>query len=174
MGRKYRVLGIAAVLLVGASAVSWGQSPSLSIETLTSMAPAQLDQLFEQSSPGPLPTGQVLGRLLIWPGQTMAGPATQVARVVWQGKKFHPDDATAINRFFGVPMFRAQVKYEPSWVDGAPCHVLDYSQTSVVFRNVRDEIREVSPGLFLGKAYRIEPTPTFWRYFAFEDHRAVR
>ncbi|MFO0956001.1 MAG: hypothetical protein U0800_00895 [Isosphaeraceae bacterium] len=138
------------------------------------MSPAQLDQLFAQATPGALPTGAVPGRLLIWPGQTMAGPATQVGRVVWQGKKFRPEDSTVINRFFGVPMFRAQVKYEASWVDGSPCHVLDYSQTSTVFRNVRDEFREVAPGLYLGKAYRVEPTPTLWRYFAFEDHRATR
>jgi hypothetical protein len=31
--------------------------------------------------------------------------------------------------------------------------VLDYSQTSIVAQWIRDEIREVSPGLYLGLVY---------------------
>lgn len=35
-------------------------------------------------------------------------------------------------------------------MDGSECIDLDYSKTSFVARWIRDEIREVSPGLFLG------------------------
>ena len=66
-------------------------------------------------------------------------------------------------------MIRSQVSYGPSWRDGAPCIVLDSSATSFAYRNVRDEVREVAPGLYLGLMYRTAPTPGFRRYFAFED-----
>ena len=31
---------------------------------------------------------------------------------------------------------------------------MDYSETSLVWRDVRDEMREVAPGLYLGRMYR--------------------
>ncbi|MBN8904147.1 MAG: hypothetical protein J0H57_24265 [Rhodospirillales bacterium] len=47
----------------------------------------------------------------------------------------------------------ARIKQEPSWLDGKPCIVLDYSETSMVAQWIRDEIRLVAPGLYLGKVY---------------------
>ena len=48
---------------------------------------------------------------------------------------------------------RAKVYKEASWFDGKETIVLDYSKTSFVARKVRDEIREVSPGVFLGLVF---------------------
>jgi hypothetical protein len=45
---------------------------------------------------------------------------------------------------------RAKVYKAPSWVDDKECIVLDYSQTSFLFGRIRDEIREVSPRIYLG------------------------
>ena len=90
-------------------------------------------------------------------------------RVVWQGKVFEDGGITAVNRFFGLPMFRAQVYQGPSWLDGAPSLVLDYSQTSRIYAQNRDEIRQVAPGLFLGLMYgKTQPQPTLRMYFALE------
>ena len=47
----------------------------------------------------------------------------------------------------------ARVYKAPSWLDGKECIVLDYSQTSLVASHVRDEIRLVDAGLYLGKVY---------------------
>jgi len=47
----------------------------------------------------------------------------------------------------------AQVYKGQSWFDGKECIVLDYSQTSFVAQKIRDEIREVSPGVYLGLVY---------------------
>jgi hypothetical protein len=41
----------------------------------------------------------------------------------------------------------------PSWLDNQPAIILDYSKTSLVARSVRDEIREVGPGTYLGIVY---------------------
>jgi hypothetical protein len=90
-------------------------------------------------------------------------------RLVWQGKDFQPTGTTAVNRFFGLPMIRGQLYQGPSWLDGAPALVLDYSQTSRLYARNRDEIRQVAPGLFLGLMYaRTTPAPTFRMYFVLE------
>ena len=47
----------------------------------------------------------------------------------------------------------AKVYKGPSWLDGKECIVLDYSQTSILAHRIRDEIRLISPGFYLGKVY---------------------
>jgi hypothetical protein len=37
--------------------------------------------------------------------------------------------------------------------DQKECIVLDYSKTSLVAKHVRDEIREIGPGVYLGLVY---------------------
>jgi hypothetical protein len=46
-----------------------------------------------------------------------------------------------------------QVYRGPSWLDGKDCIVLDYSETSLLAQWIRDEIRQIEPGLYLGKVY---------------------
>jgi hypothetical protein len=62
------------------------------------------------------------------------------------------DDAGVglVNQWLGVRAVRASVGYGPSWLDGGPSIVVDYAATSRVWRDVRDEVREVAPGLYLG------------------------
>ena len=48
---------------------------------------------------------------------------------------------------------KADVYVDASRLDGRPCIVLDYSKTSRVAGWVRDEIREVAPGLYIGLVY---------------------
>ena len=47
----------------------------------------------------------------------------------------------------------ARVYKGESWLDHKECIVLDYSETSMIASWVRDEIRMVQPGLYLGKVY---------------------
>ena len=44
----------------------------------------------------------------------------------------------------------------PELLDGKECIVLDYSQTSIGCRWVRDEIGMIAPRLYLGKVYAHE------------------
>jgi hypothetical protein len=92
------------------------------------------------------------------------------ARIFWQGKVFEPGGNAAVNRFFGMRIIRGQVFEGPSWLDGQPSLVLDYSQTSRVYANNRDEIREIAPGLFLGLMYdRTTAPPGLQMYFALQS-----
>lgn len=78
----------------------------------------------------------------------------------WAGKSFAAkDDAagTGINRvrLAGTRRwFPFETRVEPSAVDGEPCIVLDYDLDAnpKPIRMIRDELREVAPGLFLGPA----------------------
>jgi hypothetical protein len=54
---------------------------------------------------------------------------------------------------FGLKAIIASVYKGPSWLDGKECIVLDYSETSLVASHIRDEIRQIEPGLYLGKVY---------------------
>jgi hypothetical protein len=54
---------------------------------------------------------------------------------------------------FGVKAVTADWYLGESLRDGGPALIVDYSRGPRLFRNVRDEIREVSPGMFLGLTY---------------------
>jgi len=40
-----------------------------------------------------------------------------------------------------------------SWFDNKECIVLDYSKTSLLAKHIRDEIRQIGPGLYLGVVF---------------------
>lgn len=144
----------------------------LTMERLVRMGPGELEALYRSAGVGSLPTGKVNGRAIVRPGQRMGTTLSRGARVLWQGKVFRPEDATAVNRFFGVRVVRGETSVGPSWLDGRPSLILDYSRTSRVYARVRDEIREVAPGLYLGLMYaRSSPRPTFRMFFALEAPR---
>ena len=54
---------------------------------------------------------------------------------------------------FGLNAILAKVYKDKSWLDGKECIVLDYSDTSLVAQWIRDEIRAIGPGVYLGKVY---------------------
>ena len=120
---------------------------------LTRTTNSGLDTLFRTSPPGRLPAGVLRGTVLLFPG-SRAGPF--LARVLywlaWQGKVVTPTGDSLVNRVspLRLPLIRARVGRGRSWADDDPCVVIDYSRTSLVARMVRDETREVSPGLHLG------------------------
>src|SRR5688572_2202241 len=78
----------------------------------------------------------------------------------WAGKSFAAKDdgaGTGINRvrLGGTRRwFPFETRVEPSAIDGEPCILLDYDLDAnpKPIRMIRDELREVAPGLFLGPA----------------------
>lgn len=122
---------------------------------LFTMKAAALDALFATLASGPLPDGRWKGTVLLAGGTFLARPIAWVARALWQGKEFNGARGVLRNRLaFGVVRaIVATVYLGPSWFDGQACIVLDYSETSLVAHWLRDEIRLVSEGLYLGKVY---------------------
>lgn len=126
------------------------------LEELKRMTQQQLDDVFARSPAGPIPTGEADGTVLFDPGTELEQVAAEVAHLLfWKGKVFDPDKGELRNLILpiGLPAIAAKVYKAPSWIDGEDCIVLDYSQRSIVAHWIRDEIREVSPGLYLGVVF---------------------
>jgi hypothetical protein len=123
---------------------------------LLSLKGNELDKWFERSDSGPPPTGPGAGVALLASGTALGRVLAAVTRAVaWQGNEFATDGASLRNLLspFSLRGITAAVHERPSLLDGRPCVVLDYSSTSRVAGWIRDEIRPVEPGLYLGVVY---------------------
>jgi hypothetical protein len=126
------------------------------IPQLLSMSQAQLDDLFKGSQPGEIPNGEAKGTAIVAPGTTYTEEIAEfINHFAWQGKTFDAQKGVLRNRILllGLNAIIAKVYKAPSWLDGKECIVLDYSETSLVARWIRDEIRQIGPGMYLGKVY---------------------
>jgi hypothetical protein len=126
------------------------------VPKLLGMTQADLDALFTASQSGPIPEGEANGTAIVAPG-TVFSPeiASFISYFAWQGKVFDPGSGTLKNRIgpFGLNAIVARVYKETSWFDQKEGIVLDYSETSLVAHWIRDEIRLIGPGLYLGLVY---------------------
>lgn len=123
---------------------------------LPSMRGGQLDELFAAAPAGSIPVGLGRGQALIASGSFAARPMVAFVRLLaWRGKEFDRQGRTLRNLIspFGVRAIKADVYLDASRLDGRPCIVLDYSKTSRVAGWIRDEIREVAPGLYVGLVF---------------------
>jgi hypothetical protein len=126
------------------------------VPQLLKMSQVQLDDLFTQSSPGEIPNGEAQGTAIIARGTSYTEEiAAFINLFAWQGKTFDAKKGALTNRILplGLNAIIARVYTAPSWLDGKECIVLDYSETSLVAHRIRDEIRQIAPGLYLGKVY---------------------
>ena len=126
------------------------------VAQLLAMSQVQLDDLFRASPPGEIPNGPAKGTAIIAPGTKYTETiAEMVNHFGWQGKVFDAGKGVLKNRIlaFGLEAIVAKVYQSESWLDGKPCVVLDYSETSLLAHWIRDEIRLISPGFYLGKVY---------------------
>jgi hypothetical protein len=126
------------------------------VARLLGTARAELDALFVRSEAGPMPDGEYRGTLIVpLDLALLRGAAALAGRMAWRGKVFDAAAGRVTNRVlpFALRAVAAEARREPSWLDGRECIVLDYSRTSLVARGIRDELRLVRPGLYLGRAY---------------------
>lgn len=125
-------------------------------DQLMQMTGQQLDDLFRQSPPGDIPNGEANGTAIIAPNTPFSPAIAEIINIFgWQGKTFDAASGTLVNRvtFFGLSAIVAQVYIGESLFDGNDCIVLDYSKTSQIAHWVRDEIRLISPQMYLGIVY---------------------
>jgi hypothetical protein len=133
------------------------------VERLMQMSQEELDALFSGASAGDIPEGEAEGTAVVAPGTRFTPVISRLINLfAWQGKVFDAQKGVLRNRIlpFGLNAIIAKVYKDKSWLDGKECIVLDYSDTSLVAQWIRDEIREIAPGVYLGKVY--------W-----DDHRLI-
>jgi hypothetical protein len=126
------------------------------VPQLLKMSQSQLDELFTNSTAGELPNGEANGTAIVAPGTTYTQEvANFINHFAWQGKVFDAKNGTLKNKIlpFGLNAIIAKVYKGPSWLDKKECIVLDYSETSFIAQWIRDEIRQIGPGFYLGKVF---------------------
>jgi hypothetical protein len=129
---------------------------SYDVAQLLAMTQKELDDLFLASPAGDIPDGQAKGTAIIAPGTKYTETIAEVVNYFgWQGKVFDSPNGVLKNRIlpFHVEAIVARVYRGASWLDGKECIVLDYSETSFLAHYIRDEIRLIGPGFYLGKVY---------------------
>jgi len=129
---------------------------AVTIPDLLKMSQAQLDQLFTNSPPGEIPNGEAEGTAIIAPGTELEETAAKFIHLfAWQGKVFDAATRHLKNKILpmGLKAIIAEIYPAKSWFDGNDCIVLDYSKTSLLAHYIRDEIRQVGPGVYLGIVY---------------------
>jgi hypothetical protein len=127
----------------------------------------QLDVLFATGTALEQPVGFARGHILLRVGGTLPRVRARLQGLAWKGKVFLPD-GTFINQWAGFRALASRVEVGPSWYDGQTCLILEYPPDTPVFGNARDELREVSPGLWLGRFYAICPSGKLEGYFVLE------
>jgi len=126
------------------------------VAQLLRMSQTELDALFTASPAGPIPVGEATGTAIVAPGTTYSPSIAEfISNFAWQGKVFDGEKGVLRNKIlpFGLNAIIAKVYKGDSWLDSKECIVLDYSDTSLVAHWIRDEIREIAPGTYLGKVY---------------------
>ncbi len=124
------------------------------------MSREELDEIYKNASAGELPNGDTRGTAIL-AGSLFSKSVAALARLfAWQGKVFdifapNADAGVLVNKitYFSLTFIVAKVYRDASWMDGKDTIVIDYSTTSFFAKKVRDEIREVEPGLYLGKVW---------------------
>jgi hypothetical protein len=123
---------------------------------LLGMSQAELDDLFRRSPTGEIPDGDADGTAIVAAGTALESLGARLAHwFAWRGKVFDASKRTLVNKItpFNFHAIKATVYRQASWFDDREAIILDYSKTSFVARKVRDEIREVAPGVYLGQVY---------------------
>jgi hypothetical protein len=158
----------AAILLVPFLIAADDPRP-LTMQQLSRMSYAGLEALYRQSPAGEPPAGYVRGRA-IYPAGPLASTKNRAAHAMWKGKDFSAGDEL-VNRWAGgLKAVHAKVAVGESWLDGQPSIVMDYQgESKLIWHDVRDEVREVAPGVYLGVMFRREGRhPGMKMFFALE------
>lgn len=120
----------------------------------------ELDAIYRAAAAGDMPSGETRGTAIV-AGSFLSRWYARFARLfAWQGKVFdlfppHRENGILINKIspLSLSFIVAKVYRDASWMDGNETIVIDYSKTSFFARKIRDEIREVEPGIYLGKVW---------------------
>ena len=129
---------------------------ALDAKQLLKMSQQELDAMFSAHDAGPIPDGEAKGTAIVAPGTSSSEAIAEFIKLfAWQGKVFDAKAGVLRNHILaiGLKAIIARVYKGPSLLDGKECIVLDYSETSLVASHVRDEIRMIEPGFYLGKVY---------------------
>lgn len=156
---------------------------AITLDQLRLMGQDDLDVMYSRLSSGPFPVGVYEGTVVFDDGDDnvienilaridgsgrLESFVKKLGLSLWKGKTFRPETKSLTNRVGGQNHFVAPVFCGKSLLDSRKeSIVFDYSNAAVVADydpkldwlmtgfglNVRDEVRMVKPGMYLGRAY---------------------
>ncbi len=148
-----------------------GRSSITSLAALAQRSVEELDTIYRAATVSTTmhaADGQLIGRMLAVRGlpSMLVNPVrrwTGSRSFLWEGKTFQASSDTRgvghnrvnLPRALGRQnLFPFETLFGPSAIDGRPTLILDYDLdvNPSYIRHIHDEVREVSPGLFLGPA----------------------
>lgn len=163
------------------AAADWPSDAPRSLDELARLDTEALEALYRAGRMFDLRAlnGAPEGRMLALVGPLgRPGPRRRLAGLAraehfpWYGKSFQADSATegeGINRVVLLgDKYRFETRVAPSAIDGAPCIFLDYDlpENPFFIRAIRDELRQVGPGLYIGPAMLGQRDPRLVLFFA--------
>jgi hypothetical protein len=166
---KGRIAALVLACLLGKTGHAWADPHEiLSLKQLEHLSPGELEQIYARAEMGPLPTGCTRGQVLCLANTRLPRLKTCAFNLAWKGKCFEPD-GSFVNRWPGFKALSSRAENGASWYDGRPSLVMEYAPGTPLFANLHDEIREIAPGLYLGRLYERCPCPRFVGFFALEQ-----
>lgn len=181
-------------MLASQTTTTTHRAPFYDLDTLAQRTSDELDALYRAA---PVATtmhavdGALRGRMLAVRGlpSALGAPLRRWAAsssFVWEGKTFRADGDThgvghnrvAVPSVLGRQnLFPFETSFGPSAIDGRPTLILDYelAVNPPYIRKIHDEIREVSPGVFLGPAmWKRDSDKVLVLWFALDARRDGR
>jgi hypothetical protein len=154
----------------------------VALDRLLDLPVPELERMYEKAK---TPTigevrGDLRGRMLAWPVLEARSGVQGLLRAFarskafpWRGKSFRPHDAArgeGINRIVEDrwKLFRFETFIAPSRQGDFDALQLDYDLPSnpPIIKSIKDEIRTVEPGVWLGQAWFVTKRTKFlWLYF---------
>jgi len=145
---------VIAFTALGFSFATQALANDYTVDELRQMSQSELDQVYADAEAGNVPDGESAGTAVFFPDSGIFNIPSQIlASLFWQGKVFETEEGLLVNKVIGFRAIRAEVYRGESLFDGNESIIIDYSRTSILANPVRDEIREVAPGIYLGRAY---------------------
>jgi hypothetical protein len=123
----------------------------------------QLDDLYRRATVHATPHGWFPGQVIAFTNMPAPRLAKRLSDNYWVGKHIEPD-GYFINQWKFGKALDSHLRVGPSYVDCQPAIVFEYPRFTPLFGPMRDEYREIAPGLFLGRMYRRVPCVRFLGY----------
>ena len=123
---------------------------------LLNMSQAEIDEIYKQGSVGEIPDGDGKGIAIIAPGTILANILALLSQLFfWQGKFFYREQKFFLNILspLGIRAFKGEIYIANGRFCEGEAIILDYSQTSFIFKKVKEEMREIAPGFYLAQVY---------------------
>lgn len=143
---------------------------NLTISTLSKMNSSQLEDLYRNGKIFEPTDGYLKGKAFPKPDKLGHQLRSEAIGTIWKGKNIYAKDAIMLNQVGKKQIVAASISKEESWLDGKPSVIFDYATGPKWAQKARDEVREISPGLYLGiMYYRDCPCPKMAMFFALEN-----